>query len=646
MSKSQVETFISLYAALSRDIVAYDPTLAVDMERDNKRIISNGNYRGLSFFLKDLPEIAKILESSLSSGRLARHDLPLMGGHKHGSPIPRLFKGLWLRLFTIDGCLRQDIDPTFVLFLEQLCCLGKKYEVDPPASSLYETTKEFYDVDVALPPSSKDWSLGSCAFDPDYNISIIQRFTEPSDQYDLFGTGNSADAKLLDTIQRCADTVSGHIGEVIIPNVSSRHGKGAVYEGLRGYEKYSRDLIWPTRLRGSFLPDGFLHPLGSDTCKDTGDQPSKLLAVPKTIKGPRLIAKEPTAHMYAQLSIMDWIYDRVRNSVLSASIDFLDQTKNGNLALSSSLSGSHATIDLKSASDRISLWLIERLFRRNISLLRLMADSRTQYVDLSIDKKLPSLHKLRKFTTQGSALTFPIQSIVFFMICVGAILHQDGLYPTIKNISRVAKTMRVFGDDIIVPNDRVGVVVAALEMLYLKVNTQKTHSSGYFRESCGVRAYKGVDVTPAYVPATITRRSKTTEFARAIEVSNNFSKKWLFNLSVALTSSIPSWFLNKINYGVDSAGSIVLHSFSGSKLGSAVKVKYNDRYQREEAWSFAKRAKRNKLKHNGSLLLDAYLASRDREPPVPSFEGILDWYSPSRWETKDVVSLVGVPYLP
>lgn len=638
MPKCHDGGFLSRYRALSYDIVQYDPTLAVDMERDLSRIISNVNHRGQQFILKDLPEIAKVLELALSQERLARSHLPGMGGFKHGSPIPRLFKGLWLRIFDVNGCLKQDIDPVYIAFLEQLCCLFKKYEIDPPSSALYETTKEFLDVDAALPPSTLDWSLGSHAFDSDISINVGERIIGPSDQQDLFESHNRSNAQLLDTIQRVADVISTDLGEFIPPG-SSRHGKGAVYEGLRGLEKYLDSTPWPRLLSQTFTQEGFLLPIGRIGNIDTGTIPSKLLAVPKTIKGPRLIAKEPTAHMYAQLSIMDWIYAELPRKIAGVSIDFLDQTKSGELALSASASGSHGTIDLKSASDRVSLWLIERLFRRNKSLLRAMADSRTQYVDLSIDKKLPSLLRLKKFSTQGSALTFPIQSLVFFIITVGTMMNGTKGVINGRSIRKIAKDIRIFGDDIIAPTDRVEEIIAALELLYLKVNTQKTHYRGKFRESCGVRAYAGVDVTPSYIPALTSRQSKPADFIRAIEISNNFAKKWLFNLACSITSSVPKTILNKTAFSTKSDRSVVLHSFSGRSLPRVVETRWNDRYQREEVRIFAKKAKGSKLKLDGSLLLDAFLALRDIRPISPTFEGIDSWYPLSRWESRDVVSL-------
>jgi hypothetical protein len=274
-----------------------------------------------------------------------------------------------------------------------------------------------------------------------------------------------------------------------------------------------------------------------------------------------------------------------------------------------------------------------------------MADSRTRFVDLSIDKKLPPLWELKKFTTQGSALTFPIQSIVFFIIAIGAMMNGSNAKITKRSIRKFAKVTRIFGDDIIVPTDRVEDVIAALELLYLKVNTSKTHYRGKFRESCGVRAYDGVDVTPAYIPALTDRQSKPADFIRAVEISNNFAKKWLFHLAESITSSVPRSVLDGIPLSTKSDRSVVLHSFSGVSLPRDAKSRWNDNYQREEVMAIVKKTKPHRLKLDGSLLLDAFLAMKETRPYLPSFEGVDDWYPLSRWEARDVVSRAWVPLL-
>lgn len=643
MPKRHGGGFLDLYRALLKDIVLYDPSYAAEAERDISRIVSNVETRGLSVFLKDLPAANDVFETALSTGRLVRSHLPLMGGFKTGTPIPRLFKGLWLRVFDVSGCLKQDIDPMYVFFLEQLYSMFKKYEIDPPLSALYETTKEFIDVDEALPPPTLDWSGGSRTIGTGISVSINLTSTSGKDQRDLFGSVSSDDTQLLDTIQRVADVVSSSLGEYIPPE-TSRHGRGAVSEDLRGIEKYSRDIPWSSRLLQTFSKQGFHTPVSDYEEIESGEQPSILLAVPKTIKGPRLIAKEPTAHMFAQLSIMDWLYEGAKDNILRHAISFTKQELSGELARTSSETQSHGTIDLKSASDRVSLWLVERFFRRNISLLHAMADCRTQYIDLSIDKKLQKVHRLKKFTTQGSALTFPIQTIVFFIISVGVLIHKDGCRVNQKNIERISKAIRIYGDDIIVPTVEVENVIRGLEMLHLKVNAKKTHFLGYFRESCGVRAFKGVNITPSYVKRIPSGPHRQAAVYRSVvEASNTFAKKWLFNLADALLSTIPYEIRKWIPYSSTTSGSVVLHSYSGSRVPDSVKLRWNERYQREEVKVLHFKSKVRRLKVNGSLSLDAFLSMRAHNPIKPDYLGIDDWYAPSRWEACDVVSQAWVP---
>jgi hypothetical protein len=61
----------------------------------------------------------------------------------------------------------------------------------------------------------------------------------------------------------------------------------------------------------------------------------------------------------------------------------------------------------------------------------------------------------------------------------------------------------VFGDDIIVPSECAEFVIDDLESFGLLVNRTKSFWRGAFRESCGVDAYNGVDVTPVRWKTTL-----------------------------------------------------------------------------------------------------------------------------------------------
>lgn len=604
MSKCHVRNFIRLYKALCKDVLAYAPDLRLDLERDMLRIESSSVHVGIRIFTEFLPEIRKVFDLSLSAERLGRHSIPFMKVCRNGSHIPKLFKGMWLRIFTHDGVLQQDIDPNIVQLFRTLLDVGRKYEMECPPSALYESTEDFYVTDESLPAPSLDWvSAGSDQFDPS-GVSLVDLDSSESDQLDLFCGNLGTHTKLLDTIQRVADIVSADFG--LMDFNRFRHGPGAVAERLHGIEKFNQDR-WSPRLEEQFPYLGTAVPLGSDHTWNEAEIASRLLAVPKTIKGPRLIAAEPVDHLWCQFSIMDELYDRVGRTCLGSSITFRDQVPSQLRALQGSLTGELATIDLKSASDRISLWLVERFFRKNEPLLVAMRACRTGLIDLSIDKKLPSLHRLRKFTTQGSALTFPIQSIIFASITIGVGLYLNGIQPSRRAVARLGKQVRVFGDDIIAPKDWVSTTITALETLFLKVNAQKTHFHGLFRESCGMDAYAGCDVTPPHV-IRFGDRAAPLAATSVVECSNNFFKKGLWHAAKMMVSTLPSSVRQYMPVRKAADGSICLFSFSGDFDPPAIKRRWNEDLQREEILTLTQKVRKKKLRADGSLSLKAYLA--------------------------------------
>lgn len=655
MSKCHVRNFLQLYSALFKDLALYQPNLRLDLERDYSRIKSSTECMGIRVFTEYLPEIGKVLDQSISEERLVRPSIPLMGAYKNGVQIPRLFKGIWSRLFSEDGMPKHDIDPNILLFFRTILFCGKKYDMESPVSALFEQTGEFYVTDSKLPKPSLDWvGVNSDRFDPcGLQLSEAVRGT---DLPDLFRGQGNLDSDMLDTIQHTADIVSGELG--LIELESFRHGPGAVAERQRGIEKFQFSR-WSPRLEEQFPIYGTALPLSGETPFVEADAVSRLLAVPKTIKGPRLIAAEPVDNLWCQFSIMDYLYQWTPRSLLRDCISFQDQGPSRTLALKASRSKEYATIDLKSASDRVSLWLIERIFRKNLPFLLQLRACRTEIIDLSIDKKLPSLLRLKKFTTQGAALTFPIQSIVFAIISIGVGHYREGLRPTGKSVRRIAKQVQVFGDDIIVPNTWVEDTIAALEGLFLKVNLSKTHFRGHFRESCGMDAYNGFDVTPAYV-SRFGSATGPSVAAAVVDSANNFFLKGFWNAANALSMTIPKRLrsliaVSKVSERTSTDGEsipiavndgYICHtSFSGDLIPETAKVRWNEDLQREEILLLTSKVKKKPLMADDSLSLRAFLVLGERRTEEPSFEGILPWRPLSRWEARPVIGAGWVPHV-
>lgn len=225
---------------------------------------------------------------------------------------------------------------------------------------------------------------------------------------------------------------------------------------------------------------------------------AKVICVPKDTRGPRLICVHPAEAIWIQQGLrreLERAIARYRTSPgiwPHGHIHFDDQSVNGRIALLSSKSRRYATLDMKEASDRISEPLIQILFGR---MYKYFGCCRAQKF------RIPQLGSLRNLTgdissyaPMGNATTFPVQSLVFWAICVASLqcqgFHQPG-------------AVFVFGDDIIVPSQCAEVVINDLESFGLLVNRTKSFWRGAFRESCGVDAFNGVDVTPVRWKTTI-----------------------------------------------------------------------------------------------------------------------------------------------
>jgi hypothetical protein len=95
----------------------------------------------------------------------------------------------------------------------------------------------------------------------------------------------------------------------------------------------------------------------------------------------------------------------------------------------------------------------------------------------------------------GSALTFPLEAMVFTTVIFLALQKELG-HPLTKNdILSFKGRVRVYGDDLIVPTDSVPLVIEELNTFGYKVNLNKSFWTGKFRESCGKEYYDGFDVS-------------------------------------------------------------------------------------------------------------------------------------------------------
>jgi len=296
--------------------------------------------------------------------------------------------------------------------------------------------------------------------------------------------------------------------------INPRHGPGAVATGEKGNRKWAFTHLYDS-LHQQWPYYNYMYGLRSDgratmlaaqaltyrRMQKSMYPVSKCVFVPKDSRGPRLITAEPLELQFVQQGVMKVLVDHLeKRSPVRGHVNFDDQTINQHLALQGSISGSWATLDLSDASDRVSVALFQLLFPETISVM----DPSGDVSDYPLRKKLLALRShatilpdgeeivLKKFAAMGNALCFPIESLIFFALSYGA-LRASGVHH-----DRALRSVYVYGDDIIVPTNVADLVHAALENFGLKVNTSKCfmRAGGFFRESCGVDAWKGNDVTP------------------------------------------------------------------------------------------------------------------------------------------------------
>jgi hypothetical protein len=203
---------------------------------------------------------------------------------------------------------------------------------------------------------------------------------------------------------------------------------------------------------------------------------------------------------------------------------------------------------------------------------------------------------MRKFAPQGSAVTFPVQTIIFTLISLFAVMQTKGCKASVV-LRDHTDLVQVFGDDIIVPVDSYPVLVDLLTSLSLKVNDSKSFASGNFREACGMDAYCGHDVTPVRVRRPYSG-SDPTSLESTVEASNNLFLRGYWYTSAALLKTVPESERKLMTIGAPGGGAVSLTSFCGSYSGH-LKKRWNDELQTEEVRTIVVKSKTTMVQGDG-----------------------------------------------
>ncbi len=216
---------------------------------------------------------------------------------------------------------------------------------------------------------------------------------------------------------------------------------------------------------------------------------NEMRVVPKNAKTGRVICFEPHVNIRLQLAVGGYI----RKRLLRNGVNLNDQSINQRRARFGSRTGSLATIDLKAASDTMSSELVYDLLPVDWAIL--LDDLRSHYT------KLPSglWSKNEKFSSMGNGFTFELESLIFYALA-----------------SAVTSDVSVYGDDVIVPSTAFEDVCNVFRVAGFAINTAKSFSQGFFRESCGMDAFCGLVVTPPFLRTRIKTVEDILKFHNSI----------------------------------------------------------------------------------------------------------------------------------
>lgn len=241
-----------------------------------------------------------------------------------------------------------------------------------------------------------------------------------------------------------------------------------------------------------------------------------LCQVPKNSKTNRVITITSTLQKAEQRVIGNWLRKCFRalrrpmhsDTLCSVNHD-LDTCSRDHqvLAWMSSITHMYDTYDFSSASDRLTLRLInhilelgDRPFNKKLnSLLKLCSSNR--YVMKTFNDKseiIETIHQYKSYP-MGYAFTFELETIFFYAITT-AFLSSWGFSLNEPPLGKLAFDVSVYGDDLIVPYNRPKVSFERFfNLLGFQLNAEKSFSiESTFRESCGADFNNGSFVRSFY----------------------------------------------------------------------------------------------------------------------------------------------------
>jgi hypothetical protein len=458
-----LKSLMSLWSEMALDSAISCCTSATS---DINTARSRFEHEGLSFFTIVLPELGKATQKWLDQGQAGINPSFSCG---RGS-LPLFLGGFFNRVFDRkSGALLDDPCIESILAIRQLTLAFSKISLPCSKARERKAMQNFIECEQDVRQSDKKLS--------EKDFREFQRISDL-----LF-------RELFTQMDR----------DVCYGQLLPKHGPGSTADKLTSNGKYLQK-VWTRRLDRVFPLDKYLIPnhhfiddLKEVTILEPGaEMPVKVISVPKTLKTPRIIAVEPTCMQYMQQALLrSFLAAHSRDELLRELIGFDDQLPNQELARQGSADGRTATLDLSDASDRVSNQLVKRMVSRWPHLEEALDATRSRRAEVPGHGVI----RLAKYASMGSALCFPVEAMVFTTLIFLGIQNSLNVTLTKKDIESFIGSVRVYGDDLIVPVEHVHTIVQTLEHFGARVGLDKSFWTGKFRESCGKEYFNGTDIS-------------------------------------------------------------------------------------------------------------------------------------------------------
>jgi hypothetical protein len=489
----------SILLSIKNDISLWKTSIY--LSTDFAYLISRYEAEGMAFLCQTMCLLGKEIETSLIQNR----NLSVPEGwrlRKH-TRLPYHFYIYFSCIYNDDGSLRTPDDDSkcAVIYLRQLFLFWSKWEMDNHDCDDVIIEKFM----TRITQERHTFPSPELLTDDRHRASLMNA---KALIHDMFGSTPHPDSPLSQFLKE----------------PWGRHGPGAVANHEDAGDKWN--FIVPpmadTRIY-SWRHKSNVYPL-------EGDIPSsRAITVPKDFRGPRIICIEPKEMQFAQQGLLDVLVHMTHDHYLTRrSINFnnIDQSQ------AMCFDTRFATIDLKDASDMISLQLVKFLFPRWV--YRALVRYRTPLVNDA---------RSTCFATMGSALCFPVQTLVFWALSLGTVEEYKRKGNSRRNLTR----LRVFGDDIVVPQWVSRNLCDVLTACGLSVNLNKTCIDSLVREACGEWVYAGMSAR--ILKPKGSRIRSVVEWNRAIDTAHNLDAMHFYATARLFRSKAYEYYRPRKRYG-------------------------------------------------------------------------------------------------